>query len=208
MTVAPFIGISRLRMKVDGCGITTLVAFHGCPLRCHYCFNAQCFHAEGIRYRLTAEEVMKQLRKDELYFMATGGGVCFGGGEPLLHAKFICEVLGLGADKWHTTIESSFNVPRSQWEQLVPFAHEYIVDIKDMQPNTYRAYTGKDNSLVLDNLRWLAAQGKADSVICRIPLIPDFNDKEAQQRSMDTLRDMGFSRFDVFTYKKDIKKAI
>ena len=208
MTIAPFIGISRLRMKVDGRGETTLVAFHGSPLRCRYCLNAQCFHAEGIRYHLTAEEVMKQLRKDELYFIATGGGVCFGGGEPLLHADFIREVLALGADKWHTTIESSLNVPRAQWEQLVPFVHEYIVDIKDLQPDTYRAYTGKDSSQVFENLHWLAAQGIADSVVCRIPLIPDFNDEKAQQRSIDTLRDMGFSRFDVFTYKTNIKKTI
>lgn len=208
MTSAPFIGVSRLRMKVDGHGVTTLVAFHGCPLRCRYCLNAQCFHADGIRYRLTAEEVMKQLRKDELYFIATGGGACFGGGEPLLHADFISEVLALGAAKWHTTIETSLNVPRSQWEQQVPFVHEYIVDIKDVQPDTYHAYTGKDNTLVLENLRWLAAQGKADNVVCRIPLIPDFNDEDAQQHSIEKLRDMGFSRFDVFTYKTDIKKAI
>lgn len=41
---APLIGIDRHRLATDGDGITTLVAFHECPLRCAYCINAQCFN--------------------------------------------------------------------------------------------------------------------------------------------------------------------
>ena len=41
MNRAPLIGISRLRIRTDGHGVTTLVAFHGCPLRCKYCLNPQ-----------------------------------------------------------------------------------------------------------------------------------------------------------------------
>ena len=40
---APLIGTDRHRLSTDGRGVTTLVAFHGCPLRCRYCLNPQCF---------------------------------------------------------------------------------------------------------------------------------------------------------------------
>lgn len=38
----PFFGVSRLRMGLDGRGVTTLVTFMGCQLRCKYCLNEQC----------------------------------------------------------------------------------------------------------------------------------------------------------------------
>ena len=41
------IGISRHRIQSDGSGIRTLVGFHGCPLRCKYCLNSQCFSKDG-----------------------------------------------------------------------------------------------------------------------------------------------------------------
>ena len=85
MNRAPLIGISRLRMGTDGHGVTTLVAFHGCPLRCKYCLNPQSLTDDAKVMVKTPEEVMQAIRKDELYYLATNGGVTFGGGEPLRH---------------------------------------------------------------------------------------------------------------------------
>ena len=50
---APFIAINRHRLTTDGEGVTTLVGFHGCPLHCEYCLNAQCLQADGVWCRLT-----------------------------------------------------------------------------------------------------------------------------------------------------------
>lgn len=44
--VAPVLGIDRHRIDSDGDGITTLVAFYGCPLECKYCLNPDCHKAE------------------------------------------------------------------------------------------------------------------------------------------------------------------
>lgn len=74
---APLIGISRLRMGTDGHGVTTLVAFHGCPLRCKYCLNPQCLSDNAKVMMKTPEEVMQAIRKDELYYLATNGGVTY-----------------------------------------------------------------------------------------------------------------------------------
>ena len=197
---ATLIGISRLRMNTDGHGITTLVAFHGCPLRCRYCLNPQCLNPASRILRLSPDEVMDILRKDELYFLATKGGVTFGGGEPLLNADFIKEVLCLGANKWHTTVETSLNVPQSEIETVLPYIDEYIVDIKDTNPAIYKDYTGKDNDRVIHNLKWLVEHGKKDNIICRIPLIPQFNTDRNQKESINFLKDLGISRFDIFDY--------
>ena len=197
---ATLIGISRLRMNTDGHGITTLVAFHGCPLRCRYCLNPQCLDPASRILRLSPDEVMDILRKDELYFLATKGGVTFGGGEPLLNADFIKEVLCLGANKWHTTVETSLNVPQSEIETVLPYIDEYIVDVKDTNPTIYKDYTGKDNNRVIQNLKWLVEHGKKDNIICRIPLIPQFNTDRNQKESINFLKDLGISKFDIFDY--------
>ena len=59
MNRAPLIGISRLRMGTDGHGVTTLVAFHGCPLRCKYCLNPQSLSDDAKVMMKTPEEVME-----------------------------------------------------------------------------------------------------------------------------------------------------
>ena len=77
--VAKIIGIERHRITTDGNGITTLVAFHGCPLRCKYCLNPQCLNEKLICRSTTPQELLEEVRVDNLYFLATGGGVTFGG---------------------------------------------------------------------------------------------------------------------------------
>ena len=76
---------------MDGDGITTLVAFHGCTLRCKYCLNPQCLNEEFVCRVVTPTELYDEVSIDDLYFTATGGGVTFGGGEPLIRSSFIRE---------------------------------------------------------------------------------------------------------------------
>ena len=203
MTKAKLIGISRLRIGSDGHGITTLVAFHGCPLRCKYCLNPACTDPDAEIKRMSPEEVMVELRKDELYYIATKGGVTFGGGEPLLNSLFIKELLELGAREWNVTVETSLNVPLKHLELLLPYIDEYIIDIKDMNPEIYEQYTGKNNNLVKSNLKWLIDKVKPERILCRIPLIPDYNDQAHQEKSKEELAKMGIIGFDFFTYKTD-----
>lgn len=48
MKAVPLIGIARHRLTIDGEGVTTLVAFHGCPLRCKYCLNPTSLQPDGV----------------------------------------------------------------------------------------------------------------------------------------------------------------
>ena len=95
------IGISRHRIGVDGAGVTTLVAFHGCPLRCKYCLNPKALSLNGVWKRYIPEELYNHVKQDDLYFRATSGGVTFGGGEPLLSCKEILHFHKIYMDKGH-----------------------------------------------------------------------------------------------------------
>jgi pyruvate formate lyase activating enzyme len=177
------------------------MAFHGCPLSCKYCLNPSCLDSSSDKIQhKTSDEVINILKKDSLYFLATKGGVTFGGGEPLLHAEFMKEIIEKYDGHLDVTVETSLNVPRKSLEIILPYIQEFIVDIKDMNPQTYKAYTGKGNNIVKDNLEWLIQNGYANKIVCRIPLIPNYNDQDAQNKSMYELESMGITRFDKFNY--------
>ena len=197
---APLIAINRHRLTTDGEGVTTLVGFHGCPLHCEYCLNAQCLQADGVWCRLTPGELYSEVEIDDLYFMATGGGICFGGGEPLLRSDFIKAFAEIMNPEWKLTIETSLNVPLENVKAIASLVQMWYVDIKDMNPDIYKAYGCKENKQVISNLQWLAANGYADKVIIRLPLIPEYNADEDRQRSQQQLEEMGFTNFDKFNY--------
>ena len=197
---APFIAINRHRLTTDGEGVTTLVGFHGCPLHCEYCLNAQCLQADGVWCRLTPGELYSEVEIDDLYFVATGGGICFGGGEPLLRSDFIKAFAEIMNPEWKLTIETSLNVPLENVKAIASLVQMWYVDIKDMNPDIYKAYGCKENKQVVSNLQWLAANGYADKVIIRLPLIPEYNTDEDRQQSQQQLEKMGFRNFDKFNY--------
>lgn len=197
---APFIGINRHRIGVDGEGVTTLAAFHGCPLHCRYCLNPRCLDPEASVQRYTPESLYQKLLIDNLYFIATGGGVCFGGGEPLLRPDFIRQFHALCGERWRITIETSLNVPIASVQKIVPLTNAFIIDIKDMNEAIYTSYTGKSNSQVIENLKWLSANFNRNNIIIRVPLIPENNNENDVERSIKQLQKFSFTRFDRFTY--------
>lgn len=202
MLSAPIIGIGRHRLGIDGEGVTSLVAFHGCTLRCKYCLNRQCFDPDGIWKTLTVDEVLEAVMPDNIYYLATGGGLCFGGGEPYLHAEFIKAVCDAAPKQWKFTVETALNYDRKRLELLLPYINNYIIDIKDTNPDIYYRYTNNKNAIVLENLRWLVKQGEdmPERILIRLPLIKDFNSPEDVAKSKAFLQKMGYKRFDEFEY--------
>ena len=201
MQSAPIIGLGRHRLSVDGKGVTTLVAFHGCTLHCHYCLNSSCLMPSGVWREVTTEELLEEVRIDNLYFVATGGGITFGGGEPCLRSLFIEEFAGMMPQEWNITIETCLNVERQHVKRLLPIVSQWIIDVKDMNREIYRSYTGKSNKRTIDNLRWmLRHKGMAERIILRLPHIPEYNTDEDVKHSRRLLKDMGITTFDEFNY--------
>ena len=198
---APIAAKARHRMLVDGQGVTTLVCFHGCPLRCHWCLNPFTLNPDTKKETLTPRELYEKVCIDELYFLATGGGVTFGGGKPLLYSDFLLEFRKICGPDWHLCAETSLNVP---WENVAKAAgciDHFYIDCKDTDPDIYRRYTGQDNAQMLENLRRLLEIVKPERITVRIPLIPEYNTEEDKIRSRNLLQTMGVVNFDLFTYK-------
>lgn len=199
--------VSRLRMGTDGKGVTTLVTFYDCPLKCKYCINDFC-HGTGFifdeppRFAYTPQELMKVLRKDELYYLMSGGGVTFGGGEPLLQSAFIHEVCQLADPKWNMRIETSLNVPWRNVEPLINDIDEWIIDIKDINDDIYYKYTGMSNDQVIDNIFRLADCLEKSRFHIRVPRIPGFNKKKDVDESVKWIKELLEVEPEVFDYMR------
>lgn len=203
---APVITFARHRMQSDGKGVTTLVCFHGCPLRCKYCLNPFSFAQQTRRTEITAEKLHEAVKGDELYFLATGGGVTFGGGEPLLQAPFLADFRKICGGNWHLCAETSLWVTQAQVRIAAACIDHFYVDVKDINPEIYRAYTGQENEKVLENLRLLLSLVGPERITVRLPLIPGYNTEEDRQTSQRLLTQMGITNFDCFTYQTQISK--
>ena len=199
MTTAKIFGIGRHRLTTDGEGVTTLVTFNGCPLRCKYCLNNTSWDMDKGR-DYTPELLYEEVKIDQLYFLATHGGVTFGGGEPLLQKDFIKEFRALCGPQWQIVVETSLHVSFETVQEMDTVLDGYIVDIKDMNSETYLAYTGKAIDLALKNLEWILQQGDPKRVMVRVPHIPEFNTDEDVAKSVERLKAMGVVNLDEFTY--------
>ena len=197
----PLGGIKRACIGTDGVGVRSLVFARGCPLRCKMCFNKVLLDIPDDCNYVSVESLYKQLEIDDLYFKLTGGGITFGGGEPMLYSKFIRSFAEY-ATNWSIVIETSLNVVLDNLIDVVGFVDAFYVDIKDMNSDIYKDYTDKDNVLVLKNLEYLASNVDLDTVMIRLPEIKDFNSLDDIRYSHDFLSNLGFYNFDVFKYRE------
>lgn len=198
---APVAAMERLRFLIDGQGITTIVCFQGCPLCCKMCVNpyAISFENKNAVY-VTPQMLYDKVKIDELYFLSSGGGVTFGGGEPLLYPEFIKEFRTICGDAWHLCVETSLAVPWSNIETVIDVVDMFYFDCKDIDATIYKKYTGKENGLMLDNIKKLAQCIPSEKITVRIPLIPGFNTEENQQESVEFFAELGLNQVDLFTY--------
>ena len=196
----PAIAVERFRISTDGAGITTLAAAYGCPLKCRYCLNPHS-QRPGTKVReYTPMELYEEVKRDHLYFVATGGGITFGGGEPLLYSDFIVRFRETVPVQWRINIETSLCVPEKYVLAAVKAVDMWIVDIKDMNDEIYRNYTGRSAAFMKENLKFLKRELGGKNVYIRVPAISGYNTPEDQQNSVRILREMGFLNLEIFDY--------
>ncbi len=145
---------------------------------CALCVEA-CFYGALVRYgkRMTVEEVFDQVRRDKIFYDSSGGGVTVSGGEPLTHADFVAELFTLCREEGiNTCVETCGCVPRSAFEKVLRLTDTFYFDLKLMDSEKHRAYTGQGNEGILENARFLAGSGA--NILFRQPLIPGVNSPE------------------------------
>lgn len=212
---APIFAIDRLRMGTDGRGITTLVCFMGCPLRCAYCLNDRChapvYEVDGVTPHkgvmiLTPQGLYDRMKIDNLYFQATGGGICFGGGEPMQYPEFIEEFRTICGDKWKITVETSlYGASYNVIQRLSNIVDQWIVDVKSLDFFIYERYTGRP-SHIEQSLACMRTLGIQDKVQVKVPLIPDYSTEEDVADAISSIRRLGFTDIKPITYVKRLSK--
>ena len=135
---------------------------------------------------VTVEEAVKEVLRDRGYYERSGGGVTVSGGEPLLQADFVAELFRQCREEGiHTCCESSLHVGWDSVSKVLPHTELFMADIKLMDSEKHREYTGEGNETILENLRRLAeymTQGPGPELIIRIPVIPGVNDSDENMR--------------------------
>ena len=150
--------------------------------RCSSCMAcAEACPSEAIKAwgrQMTPEEAMEEIRRDRGYYERSGGGVTISGGEPLLQTDFTAEVFRRCRQEGiHTCCESCLSADWDQIEKLLPPTDLWIADLKMMDPEKHREWTGAGNRRILDNLKRLAEIPELE-LILRIPVIPGINDSQ------------------------------
>lgn len=165
-----------LRLTADG-----IVMEHPCAV-CHLC-TEECptTALEMCGKAWTMEALMAEIEKERAVMEDSGGGVTLCGGEPLMHHAYTLELLKeLGRRGFHRTVDTSLYASQEVVAEVAKECELILADLKTMDPDNHRLYTGVPNDLIFQNIRYLADGGHP--FLIRIPLIEGIN---ADEQNMD-----------------------
>ena len=194
---------NQLAYNVDAC-VNCLKCVNVCPLGCHKvkdgehffdntscvgcakCLSITCTALTIYGKDISTDEILDEVLKDKDYYDASGGGLTLSGGEPLLQADFCLELLQKAKQKGlNTCIETCGFTPQTVLEKTLGLVDLYLFDYKETNPLLHSDFTGKDNYLILKNLKFLDDNGK--KITLRCPIIPTFNDRQEHFKGIGEL---------------------
>lgn len=159
---------------VDGDGIRFVLFLSGCRLGCRFCHNPDTWGLQSGKV-MSVAEILAQVEEYRPYFEATGGGLTVSGGDPLVQADFVAELLRQaklrGID---TCLETSGFGDEESFRALISLADKVIFGLKGFSSKVYRKLTGHDNGIILRNLSILG--NEKPSVRLRYLVIPGVTD--------------------------------
>lgn len=121
---------------------------------------------------MSVEDVLEEACKDAPFFKY-GGGVTLSGGEPLFQHEFAINILkGLKERGITTTIETASHIPMRIYQEAMKYTDYIFADLKIIDSEKHKKYTGVDNAIIKENIKWLLKSKKAANVTIRTPLIP------------------------------------
>lgn len=186
----------------DGPGIRQTIFLKGCSLACWWCHNPEaispkpfsfmklintgnkCYEKkETVGESYTLEELMEEINKDRLFYEESGGGVTISGGEPFVQYNFLLEILQLIKQNGiHTCVDTSGHVVKERMQNVAEFTDLFLYDLKHIDNEMHKKYSGVGNELILENLKMLDEMDK--KIWIRYPMIPGMNDSEENQLKM------------------------
>lgn len=148
--------------------------------RCTVC--AKCVAAcengamEKIGKEVGAEEIAEIVAGDKPFYDNSGGGVTISGGEPTMQAEFLFSLLQSLKDRGiHTAVETCGCFKEALIPELIDLTDLFLFDIKHMNQQMHKKFTGVANQKILSNFEKIHARAGSGRIIPRVPLIPGFN---------------------------------
>ena len=130
---------------------------------------------------MTVPELMKIIREDMDYYERNGGGVTLNGGEVMVQWEFAEMLLKACHEEGiNTCVETAMCVPFEHIERVMRYTDLVITDIKHMDSDTHRKYTGQKNDMILENIRRVAQMGK--KIVLRTPVVLGYNSDDENMR--------------------------
>ena len=163
--------------KCTGCGKCK----EKCPNhleRCDFCGRCTLYCPQDAREicgkEYTVSEVMNIILRDKPFYENSEGGVTFSGGECMLQIDFLTEILKACRENGiSTAVDTAGNVPYEYFERILPYTDLFLYDVKCLDSDKHKKYTGVGNASILENLKRLLQTGKR--IFVRIPVIPGVN---------------------------------
>jgi len=129
------------------------------------------------------ETLCETLLRDQPFYLQSGGGVTFSGGEPLLQPELVAAIARrMHQEGINNTVETCLHVPWKNIEQVLPHIDCWLADLKHTDETTFRQWTEGSLKRIKTNLRKLALSAKR--LIIRVPVVPGFNDSEEALRAI------------------------
>lgn len=160
---------------VDGPGIRFVIFLQGCPLRCQYCHNPDTWKLSDGKL-MDVDSVMQEVVKYKSYMRFTGGGITITGGEPLVQADFVLELLkACKAEGINTAIDTSGYLFNDKIKEILEYTDLVLLDIKHYDALMYKTITGVDLQPTLNFMNYLGQINK--DVWIRYVLVPGLSDQ-------------------------------
>lgn len=177
--------------------------------KCDVCLAcAKGCYAKALRpvgKEMTIDEILRIAGQDKGFYDKTGGGITVSGGEILMYADFVNQLIEqAGRMGIHVCLDTSgFGDSQALMEMALRENVTHILyDMKSIDDKVHKAYTGVSNQRILDNLNMLAADAAVlDKLIMRMPLIRDVNDSDSIIKRTGALyREIGIKRVNLLPY--------
>ncbi|MEG6523807.1 (2S)-3-sulfopropanediol dehydratase activating enzyme [Desulfotomaculum sp. 1211_IL3151] len=128
----------------------------------------------------SVQEVLDMVEQDGNFYSRSGGGITLSGGEPILQSDFAIGLLKEAKRRRiNTAIETCGYADWTKLEEVCQYVDTLLFDIKSMDAVKHKQYTGVSNDIILDNFKKLCEEFPGKSILVRTPVIPGFNDTEA-----------------------------
>jgi pyruvate formate lyase activating enzyme len=150
--------------------------------------------------RVSIAEVLREIEQDRVFYDESGGGVTFSGGEPLSQPCFLEAMLdACRASGIHTVVDTCGYADPELVRHISEKVDLFLFDLKMLDADAHKQYTGVSNEVILTNLAALAKQAKP--IVVRFPVIPGINDGMDDLHCMiDFLCSLGLTHLDLLPY--------